>query len=311
MQYQLLNVLTAFFFLLLTAASAQTRHQFTVITENDSYLSVSNDGYYTNGINLAYQWRSTTPHKKNDERINGISIGQHIYTSGFSGETRADRLDRPIAGYLYGSYHQSLYNYKERLLRWGVTAGVIGPASFGEDMQKMAHRIMQIYKPTYWERQLPNSLGLNVELAWSPQLGSSPPSLKWDFKPLLSATAGSIFTNAGVGGALLFGRFNKNSASAFWNNHKGQTKAEREFFAYLFPMIYLKGYDATIQGRLFNDDPRRIPGKLNPVFIQSRLGLTYATNKFSLGAAAVYESKQSLMQRFPHLYGSLKASLMW
>lgn len=311
MRYQLPNFLSAFFLLLFTAASAQTRHQFTLITENDSYLSVNNDGYYTNGIKLAYQWRSTTPTKKNNERINSISVGQNIYTSRFSGEIRADRLDRPIAGYLYGSYHQLLYNNQERLLKWGVTAGIIGPSSMGEDMQKLAHRLMQIYKPTYWERQLPNSFGVNVDLAWSPQLGQNEKSSQWDFKPLLSATAGSIFTNAGVGGALVFGKFNKNSASAFWNNHKGQTKADREFFAYLFPMIYLKGYDATIQGSLFNSGPNLIPGKLNPFFFQSKLGLTYATNKLSFGAAAVYESKQSLTQRSPHLYGSLQVSLMW
>lgn len=311
MRYKFLILLSAFLSALYLPASAQTRHQFTIITENDSYLSVNNDGYYTNGIKLAYQWRSTTSTKKNNERVNSISVGQNIYTSRFSGEIRVDRLDRPIAGYLYGSYHQSLYNNKERLLKWGVTAGIIGPSSMGESMQKLAHRLMQIYKPTYWERQLPNSFGVNADLAWSPQLGPDEKSSKWDFKPLLSATAGSIFTNAGAGGALVFGKFNKNSASAFWNNHKGQTKAEREFFAYLFPMIYLKGYDATIQGSLFNSEPNLIPGKLNPVFLQSKLGLTYATNKLSFGAAAVYENKQSLTQRSPHLYGSLQVSLMW
>ncbi|MCH5715751.1 lipid A-modifier LpxR family protein [Niabella hibiscisoli] len=186
---------------------------------------------------------------------------------------KAERLDRPIAGYLYGSYHQSLYNQKERLLKWGITAGVVGPASLGEDMQKLAHSVMQIYKPTYWERQLPNAFGANLDFAWSPQLGQTEKTSKWDFKPLLSASAGSIFTNAGVGGALVFGRFNKNSASAFWNNHSGQTKADREFFAYLFPMIYLKGYDATVQGSLFKKVSTLIPGELNPIFSSRDLAL--------------------------------------
>lgn len=311
MRHQRSIFLSAFFLLLFTAASAQTRHQFTIITENDSYLSVNNDGYYTNGIRLAYQWRSTVSGKRNPERINSISAGQNIYTSRFSGELKAERLDRPIAGYLYGSYHQSLFNQNERLLKWGITAGVIGPSSLGEDMQKLAHRVMQIYKPTYWERQLPNSFGINVDFTWSPQLGQPGKLSKWDFKPLLSATAGSIFTNAGVGGALVFGKFNKNSVSAFWNNHNGRTKADREFFAYLFPVVYLKAYDATIQGNLFDKEPGLIPGKLNPVFLQSKLGVTYATNKVSFGVAAVYENKQSLTQRSPQLYGSLQVSLMW
>lgn len=311
MRYQLSIFLSAFVLVFSIAASAQTRHQFTISSENDSYLSVNNDGYYTNGIQLAYQWRSATPGKKNPERINSLSAGQNIYTSRFSGELKAERLDRPIAGYLYGSYHQSLYNANERLLKWGITAGVIGPSSFGEDMQKLAHRLMQIYKPTYWDRQLPNSFGVNADFSWSPQLGQKEKSSKWDFKPLISATAGSIFTNAGAGGALVFGKFNKNSASAFWNNHKGQTKADREFFAYLFPMVYLKAYDATVQGSLFNKQQALIPGKLNPFFLQSKLGVTYATNKLSFGAAAVYENKQSLTQRSPHVYGSLQVSLMW
>ncbi|MCH5690144.1 lipid A deacylase LpxR family protein [Niabella sp. W65] len=311
MRHQLSTFLPAFLFLLSITASAQTKHQFTILSENDSYLSVNNDGYYTNGISMAYQWRSTITGKRNPERVNSISAGQNIYTSRFSGELKAERLDRPIAGYLYGSYHQSLFNPKERLIKWGVTAGVIGPSSLGEDMQKLAHRVMQIYKPTYWERQLPNSFGVNVDFTWSPRLGQPEKSSKWDFKPLLSATAGSIFTNAGVGGALVFGKFNKNSASAFWNNHQGQTKSEREFFAYLFPVVYLKAYDATVQGSMFNNEPSRIPGKLNPVFLQSKLGITYATNKLSFGAAAVYENKQSLTQRSPQLYGSLQVSLMW
>ncbi len=311
MRYQLSIFFSAFSLVFFIAASAQTGHQFTILSENDSYLSVNNDGYYTNGIKLAYQWRSTAIGKKNPERINSISAGQNIYTSRFSGELKAEKLDRPIAGYLYGSYHQSLYNNKERLLKWGITAGVIGPSSFGEDMQKQAHRFMQIYKPTYWERQLPNAFGANLDFAWSPQLGQSEKASKWDFKPLLSASAGSIFTNAGVGGALVFGKFNKNSASAFWSNHRGQSKADKEFFAYLFPMIYLKGYDATIQGSLFKKEPTLIKGELNPVFFQSRLGLTYATNKLAFGAAAVYENKQSRTQLSPQLYGSLQVSLMW
>lgn len=311
MRYQHSTFLSAFFLVLSFAASAQTRHQFTILSENDSYLSVNNDGYYTNGIRLAYQWRATALHRKNQERVNSLSVGQNIYTSRFSGELKAERLDRPIAGYLYAGYHQSLYNSSERLLRWGITAGVVGPASYAENMQKTAHRIMQIYKPTFWERQLPNAAGANIDLTWSPQLGPATKTSKWDFKPVLTATAGNIFTHAGAGGALLFGKFNKNSASAFWGNHRGQRKTDREIFAYLHPMLYAKAYDATVQGSLLHPEPMQIPGKLNPVFLQSRLGIVYATNKVVFGGAAVYENKQSSTQRSNQIYGSLQVSLMW
>ncbi|MCH5715750.1 lipid A-modifier LpxR family protein [Niabella hibiscisoli] len=64
MRYQVSIFLSAFSLVFFIAASAQTRHQFTILSENDSYLSVNNDGYYTNGIKLAYQWRSTAIDKK-------------------------------------------------------------------------------------------------------------------------------------------------------------------------------------------------------------------------------------------------------
>ena len=313
MQYQLPTFLTALCSFLFITASAQQQHQhqFTIVSENDSYISVNLDGYYTNGIKLAYQWSLSSPARKKKERSHSFYAGQNIYTSQFSGEFFEERLDRPLTGYLYAGYQNSLYNAKEDLLRWGISAGVIGPPAQGAAVQKSAHKVMHIYKPTFWEYQLNEAWGANADLAWSPGLSKPGTTSKWEFKPLLSATAGTLFTHAGVGGALIYGQFNKNSATAFWGNHKGSSKTDREFFGYLMPMIYLKAYDATVQGGMFNTEPEKIEGRLNPVFFQSKLGIAYAGNRLLLSATAIYENKQSLTQRTPQYYGSIQVGWLW
>ena len=311
MRYQLPIFPVALCIFLFIAASAQSQHQFLIVSENDSYLSSSNDGYYTNGIKLSYQWTRLSPGKKKITSTHNIYAGHNIYTSQFSGEWKQDRLDRPLAGYLYAGYQNGLYNAREGLLKWGVSAGVIGPGAYGEEVQKSAHKVMHIYKPTFWERQLKEAWGINADITWSPALSGPEAKSKWTFKPLLSATAGTLFTHAEAGGALIFGRFNKNSATAFWGNHKGNSKADRELFGYLMPVLYLKAYDATVQGGMFHSDPERIIGELNPFFFQSRLGITYAGNRLLLGVAAVYESKQSLTQRAPQYYGSIQVGWLW
>lgn len=289
------------------ALAQHTTHQLSIVADNDGLISVNNDGYYTNGFNISYQWQNNTPHKENTERVHNFRLGHNIYTSRFSGEFYKENLDRPITGYLFADFHQTLYNEKQRLFRWGLGAGLIGPHAYGKEIQSFVHELMQIYKPTFWDLQLRDAFGVSADVAWSPQLSTQTPKTKFDLKPILSATAGNLFTHASVGAALLYGRHNDNNATAFWNNHR----SNREFFIYLFPTLSAKAYDATVQGGMFDNKPQAIPGKLNPLFLDAKIGVMYAGNKLSVGAAAIYESKQSLTQVSPQIYGRIQVALIW
>ncbi|SDC88910.1 lipid A-modifier LpxR family protein [Niabella drilacis] len=298
----LLLFLTSFFL----PVSAQTRRQVTIISENDGYISVNNDGYYTNGLKVAYQWRRPPADETRREKINVFQVGQFIYTSQFAGEAK---LDRPITGYLYGDFHQKRFNSRQNLLKWGVGFGLIGPPAFGKEMQERVHQVMQIYKPKNWDKQLRADWGLIADLGWSPQVGKHASLFK--VKPLISATAGNIFTNATLGSAFLLGRSNPNNTTVFWDHHNGSSKRDREYFVYVFPTVSFKAYDATVQGGMFKKGPEPVEGRLNPVFFQTRMGAMYSGNKLSLGAAAVYESRQSLTQLSAQWYGSLQVGFMW
>lgn len=310
---QRMRFLTVNFILLLhclvLTAGAQINHQFSVISENDGYVSINNDGYYTNGLKINYQWRQKE--KSALKKIDGLQIGQLIYNAKFTGEQDVKKLDRPITGYLYVGFHQKIFNQKQDLFKWGFSVGAIGKPSFGEQVQDVVHKVMQIYKPQHWELQLHDAWGITASGLWSPQVGDVNKTKGIVFKPAFTANLGNFFDDACVGGALLFGKFNRNDATVFWGNHNGIDKNDREYFFYLYPNISFKAYDATVQGGMFNTTPEKIVGKLNPVLFQTKVGVMYAGNKIFLGFNAVYEGKQSRTQISDQWYGSIQAGFMW
>ncbi len=286
-------------------------HQLTVISENDSYLSVNNDGYYTNGIKISYQWLKPVTDSMRLVKFHNLEIGQLIYNGKEGYYADISDIDRPIAGYLYGSYNQTRYNKKDNMFNWGIAAGTIGNASLGRQTQELIHGWMNIYKPKQWKYQLQAGWGLTASVKWSPQITDRSRNSKFAFKPVVGASVGNFFTNAMLGSAILFGRFNANAATAFWNNHSSTLKRQREYFFYVYPALYLQAYNATVQGNMFKSELGMIPGKLNPFFFQNKVGFMCARNKFAVGFAALYESKQSLTQQTSHWYGSAQVSYSW
>lgn len=295
-----------------TASFAQknTPQQLMVISENDCYTSLSNDGYYTNGIKLTYQWLKERADSSSKTIFNNIELGQFIYNAE-DGHYTLSKLDRPVTGYLYGGYQQKIFNKRENMLRWGIFVGSIGSLSLGQQVQEFIHKSWRIYEPVQWKYQLNKGLGVTATVLWSPQITHNREKKKFDMKPVAGASLGNMFSNAMIGYAFLVGRFNSNSSTAFWDNHREQTKGGREFFFYLYPALYVQAYNATVQGNMFNKKPEIYLGKLNPAFLQVRAGFTYAIKKLSLGYAAVYENKQSLTQRSKQIYGSIQLGFRW
>jgi len=285
--------------------------QLTIVSENDSYTSINNDGYYTNGIGLAFKWRPRNSDSVVLNRTNQVEIGQKIFNARHGLYWSLSSMDRPITGYLYASFQQTNFNKRQDLLRWEVSAGTIGKPAFGKEMQNLIHKIVNISKVTQWEYQLEPGFGLNATVTWSPQIFKPAGLKKFDIKPVATASLGNNFTNAIVGSAVLFGKFNENRRSSFWNNHFSNDKAGRELFVYFYPAVCIQAYNATVQGNLFNDSPEIVEGKLNPALFHGKAGVEYAVKKYSLSYAVVYEGRQSLTQKNRQFYGSIQLAFRW
>lgn len=286
-------------------------NQIQIVSENDSYTSINNDGYYTNGFKIAYKWRKKNSDTIVLQRTNQLEIGQEIYNARHGLLWALSSMDRPITGYLYGYFQQTNFNKKQDVLRWEISAGTIGKPAFGEEVQNLIHSIVNVSKVTQWKYQLRPGFGLNGKLIWSPQVFRNTELKKIEIKPIATASLGNIFTNATVGSAILIGKFNENMRSNFWDNHFSDDKKQREFFFYFYPAICAQAYNATVQGNIFNSDPEIVEGKLNPLLFQGRAGIVYARKKYSLSYVAAYEGRQSLTQKNRQLYGSIQLAFRW
>ncbi|MDE1193485.1 MAG: lipid A deacylase LpxR family protein [Arachidicoccus sp.] len=287
--------------------SAQTQHysELQITSDNDSYTLRGKDGYYTNGLNIAFRWRN----KRNpsSSTIRSVSIGQLMYNAKNGSYSELYELDRPVTAFLYGAYTQTNFTKKENVLQWNIMLGTIGPPAFGRQMQEAIHSTLGMYKPREWDFQLKTEVGVNGSFKWSPQLkkiGSAA-----DIKPIISATVGNTFTNTNLGAALLLGKFNSNSSSVFWNANLNSNQKESFFYAY--PQIIFKAYDATVQGGLFINDKGPYVGRLNRAVFRPQIGWMYSNGGFLLNLALFYESKESLTQIESQFYGRISLGFLF
>src|SRR5579863_5116830 len=125
--------------LLLASASAEAADHptFNIITENDSYISISGDRHYTNGI--YFSWTSASrqeagsfaqyllpPGAGQAEWRTGYFLGQAIFTPENLAAFTPPSTDRPYAGWLFGGAR--LYRDDgDTLDKIEATAGVSAP----------------------------------------------------------------------------------------------------------------------------------------------------------------------------------------
>lgn len=268
-------------------------------SDNDSYTLRGKDGYYTNGLKIAFRWKNKKD--TSSKIIRSVEIGQLMYNAKNGSYTELYELDRPVTAFLYGAYSQVNFTKKDNVIKWNVTAGIIGPPAMGRQLQQAIHSTFGFYKPREWDFQLKTEAGINGSFLWSPQLKKIGGSA--DLKPVINATAGNTFTNVNVGAALLLGNFNTNSASVFWNANLNGTHKESFFYAY--PQLIIKAYDATVQGGLFRNDKGPYVGRVNRTVFRPQIGWMYSNKGLLLNLVLSYESRESLTQIEPQFYGTI------
>lgn len=205
--------------LTLVSASAQAADHptFNIITENDSYISITGDRHYTNGI--YFSWTSVSrpeagtfaqylmlPGANNAEWRTGYFLGQAIFTPQDLSAFNPPLTDRPYAGWLFGGAR--LYRDSGDVLdKIEATAGVVGPAALGGDVQKFWHAafVPSAAHPEGWHDQLRDEAGLvlSEQRIWRLPLAHGP--LEAEALPEANLSVGNVYDYAGAGGMLRLG----------------------------------------------------------------------------------------------------------
>ena len=181
---------------------------------------------------------------KNSEFKYGLSL-EHI---GFTADNIAsDQIqfdDRPFAAaIMLKSFSIATDTIQKSRIVSSLNLGIIGPGAFGGDMQTAIHRATGNTIPKGWTNQIKNDFVINYELTYEKQL------LRFhDFftiQTTITARLGTLFTNASGGLNATLGIINSPFISV-------KNKNKFQLYLYSQPLVNVIGYDATLQGGLFN-----------------------------------------------------------
>ncbi|WP_178989085.1 lipid A deacylase LpxR family protein [Winogradskyella schleiferi] len=175
----------------------------------------------------------------------GLSI-EHI---GFTPNNYASELiqigDRPFAAtIMLKGFTIATDTIRKTRMSQTFSLGLIGPAAFGKEMQVGIHEATGTKIPRGWDNQIKNDVIINYRIDFEKRVYRF--NNLFGLQANASAQLGSLFTNVSVGINMQLGILN----SAFTN-----PKNKNNFQVYLYgqPALNVIGYDASLQGGLFNN----------------------------------------------------------
>lgn len=287
------------------------RHQFALTNENDNYTLSFQDRYYSNGLFLRYTQAGGLGKKQNGSIT--IEAAQKIFTPySFNTEYRKT-LDRPFTGLLYLRALRTQIK-GNRLVQWGLTAGVIGEKAFGKEVQRWHHRTWGLKYPYGWQKQLKTGMGANLEgtmVQPIAQLGNKGFGLR--FNSFTQAVAGTLQVQGSSGLQLCVGKTNKVGASALNDTRtcNESSTASTEWFLFYEPQATAQWYNATLQGTMGQRCQQYFTTKPERMVYQQRLGMVYAPKCWTVLLAYSHKSKEANTMLAKENWGTVSVGYRW
>lgn len=251
--------------------------------ENDFFGS--SDKYYTQGINLGimHPILKSNPinfiliSPKSYQNLYGLFVEHNIFTPSDIRATGLPNHNRPYAGCLIlKSYLVTSNNEKGVYITSSLIAGVIGHMANGDCLQIYYHKwTNDIRQPQGWDYQVKNDLILNYQINYERELYSI--SNLITIYGCAEIKTGTLHDRLGMGFSILAGNF---STLVETINLSGLNKLSKRYEPvsldlFVNPYIHLVGYNATMQGGVFQrDNPYIVSNKdMERILISSRFGI--------------------------------------
>jgi lipid A 3-O-deacylase len=176
--------------------------------------------------------------------------------------------DRPYAGTKQLRIAAvALDTVRRRRVTSSLNVGIVGQGAGGAEIQTFIHRHTGNTIPRGWVHQIRNDLILNYEAGVERELLHAGSRLSLTGSGV--ARIGTYNSSASVGATLMVGRIGSPFSNAL--------RSSRAAYVYLRPQVSLIGYDATLQGGLFNRaSPYTIAaGDLRRIVARQYAGVVY------------------------------------
>ncbi|WP_298916950.1 lipid A deacylase LpxR family protein [uncultured Algimonas sp.] len=198
-------------------ASPDDRTIVAVAVENDTFANT--DKHYTNGFRAGFSppgdktpdWMVALGEGsglfEDGARYRAIfTFGQNMYTPKDIGLEVPDPLDRPYAGWLYGSVGLAGIS-SDRYGVLEISLGVVGPASLADHTQEFVHDLIGAEDPEGWDFQLKNEPALTLTYqAGRVWLHEERAGLEMSLAPHYGGALGNVFIHANAGATLRIGQ---------------------------------------------------------------------------------------------------------
>jgi hypothetical protein len=224
---------------------------FRIHYDNDYFTK--SDEYYSQGIGLEF----VTPGLKKfpvskllwqplrAEAQFGILLNSFGYTPTTISRDEIPYGDRPFSASInLKTFSIQTDSLQLQQLSTAFTIGVIGPLAFGKEMQTGIHRALNNKIPQGWQHQVHNDIVLNYQLNYEKQLFSIQNT--FSLNSTSEIRLGTLNTKLNTGLNFMTGWFN--------SRYTPISSKKRKFEIYVFGQgrVNLVGYDAGLQGGLFN-----------------------------------------------------------
>ena len=189
---------------------------------------------------------------KKFELRHGLAVEHIGYTPSRIGPAEVQYGERPFAAaIMLKNFVIATDTLQQSRLHSSLNIGLIGPGALGREMQTSIHKVTGNTIPQGWRNQIQNDLVLTYDLGYEKQLLRAQ---DWgSLSANSSARLGTLFTNASLGLQTTVGLINSPFTAL---------NAPKRFQLYAYSQVSgsLIGYDATLQGGVFNKkSPYTIP----------------------------------------------------
>ncbi|MDF3056665.1 MAG: hypothetical protein K0R17_880 [Rariglobus sp.] len=312
---------------------------FTAYIENDKFFA-GTDEHYTNGFKLSAL--STDLRSFTDDSVPapvrglsrllggfvppgkpyklGLSFGQNIYTPEDTQTTAYQPDDRPYAAWLYLGVAFHIYHPPveiggtARLDVFEITAGVVGSAALGREVQNGFHQVIEVESAKGWDQQLHNEPGLNLVYERKYRFSTEDARTGWgtDFIPHAGLSLGNVHTYANAGFEVRAGYRLPSDFGSNLIRPSGDSNALRRPPFNLFVFAAVDGRavarDITLDGNSFRDSPS-IDKK--PFVADLYAGVAFGTTHWQFTYAQAFRTLEFKGQDDHSVFGSVSVSFFY
>lgn len=309
MKKALLYVSIGIFFCISLKGQNKFTSEIGILSDNDAYLFLALDQYYTNGLMLNFRF---VPKRYSDKLYNKIvefRVGQKIYNPFQAFVPWLERVDRPFAGYLFLEVGIARFYKNESMFKTDLQLGVLGPSAGGEEVQTFYHSFFNLYGVEGWEYQIHDALGINLNLSYMK-------SVKYFFKQQMdlsfysSLKAGTMNTELTAG---FLTRASIYTLNPIYNSictgssisRDENISNEKELYLYFRPSLSYVYYSAVIQGGVFSDSSP-VTYDVMPLRLDLELGISGSYKNLNAGYSVIFQTKGAQNDLITsHVYASI------